>query len=246
MMQARLLIACLDLTSLSGRETDAEIERLCARGLAPGSGLGPVAAVCIPSDSVELAHRFLEGTDVRVATVIAFPDGTAGRIERVRQITKAAYLGADEFDSVLSPDALGSPAHVAELLRAERLAAGDSTWKVIIETGRLGSAERIRVATRMALDAGADFVKTSTGTMEPGATVEATRAIGEEIVAAASGAGVKVSGGIREPAQAGALAEVVAEVLGPEALTPARFRIGASGLLDALVREAGAAAGTEA
>lgn len=230
------LVACLDLTSLDGEVARGEIVELCRRALEPAAGLPHVAAVCVTPARTGWAALELADSPVATACVVAFPDGTVRSDERVRQIEQAADDGATEIDSVLPPDVLEDPQRARSLLRAERTAAGGLVWKLIIESGRL-TAQQVRSATRSALDAGTDFIKTSTGRVDPGATPEAVRTICEEIARSGSSAGIKVSGGIREPGSARVLAGIVAEVLGQDALVPARFRIGASGLLDALVRE---------
>lgn len=235
------LAACLDLTLLDdagrGRTDLEDLLALCAVAARPGPGFGPVAAVCVWPRAVAPAASALRGSGVSVASVIAFPSGEEEPAARRDAIGYALSSGADEIDSVLDPGALDDLDRARDALASEREAVGSATWKVIIESGRLADAERIRAATRLVIDAGAEFVKTSTGRVQPGATTGATRVICEEIAAAQARVGVKLSGGIRTIGDAEALAGVVSDVLGPDAIEPGRLRLGASRLLEQLTHE---------
>ena len=242
---AIVALRCIDLTSLTGEETRADVEALCERALRPDPDddtVPSVAAVCLYPAAVDVAASKLAGTGVRVAaTAGAFPSGRASEEERAREIREAIDRGAEEVDTVLDHAAFleGRTARVRRELEASREAAGAATLKVILETGALASPEAVRGATLLAIEAGADFVKSSTGKREPGATPEAFRAMSEAVrdVGEATGqaVGVKVAGGVRTADVATSYAEIVRETLGADWLQPSRFRIGASSLLDDLV-----------
>ncbi|MCW5634567.1 MAG: deoxyribose-phosphate aldolase [Rubrivivax sp.] len=227
---ARLALACLDLTSLNDGDTAEDIERLCERAVGP-AGRGPVAAVCVWPRFAALARQRLPAHIV-VAAVANFPDGSSD-VERAVADTRAIVAaGAQEVDVVLPWRELdAAPA----LLAAVRTACRGLVLKVILETGELGSDEAITRACRIALDGGADFLKTSTGRVLVNATPHAARLLLQAIASdprAATRVGFKPAGGIRTVADAGVYAALVHEILGPQALVPRRFRIGASGLLN--------------
>ncbi len=229
---ARLALQCLDLTSLNDGDTAADIEALCARAIgAPERG--HVAAVCVWPAFVAQARAALP-KDIRVAAVANFPDGSLDLPRVLAEIDVIAQAGAQEVDVVLPYRALmaGQSTEVAEFLAEVRHATRPLTLKVIIESGELGSAARIAEATRQALMAGADFVKTSTGKSKVSATPEAAAAMLREIAGSGLGnAGFKASGGIRSVADARVYLQLAQEALGAGALTPQRLRFGASGLL---------------
>ena len=222
---ARIALACLDLTSLNDGDTAADIERLCER--AQGSS-GHAAAVCVWPRFAALARSRLP-TAIRVAAVANFPDGSSD-IERAVADTQAIVdAGAQEVDVVLPYRHLAA---APALLAAVRRACDGLTLKVIIETGELDD-DTIRRACAIALEAGADFLKTSTGKTKVSATPAAARLLLQAIGAspAARGhVGFKAAGGVRSVADAAIYIALTAEVLGP--VTPQRFRIGASGLLN--------------
>jgi deoxyribose-phosphate aldolase len=236
----------MDLTSLSGDESPADIAALCDRAVRPDPGdptAPSVAAICVYPRFLGAARERLSQTDVRLAAVAGgYPSGVATIEERVEEIERALADGAQEIDTVLDRMALGAaegePAAL-EQLRASRRAAGEATLKVILETGALDSPDLIREAAELAIDAGADFLKTSTGKIglgaSPGAAREMMIAVREAFTASRRAVGVKVAGGIRSVEQALGYIEIAREVLGEEWLDPERFRIGASSLLSALV-----------
>jgi deoxyribose-phosphate aldolase len=226
---ARRVIPVLDLTDLDEGCDEAGARVLCEKAR---TRFGPVAAVCLWPRFVPLAKVLLAASDVRVATVANFPSGAADPASAARETAEAVTAGADEIDIVFPFDA---PDQGPALLRACRQAAGRKLLKVILETGRLGDAAAIRRAAAAAIDAGADFVKTSTGKREPGATPDAARAICEAILASRAQrrwAGLKVSGGVRSLADANTYFAIAEGMLGPEFIGPGTFRIGASKLLD--------------
>lgn len=230
---ARQALACLDLTSLNDGDTAADVQRLCERAIGPTNppGRGAVAAVCVWPRFAALARRTLPRR-IAVAAVANFPEGGSDAARAVRDTQDIVAAGADEVDVVLPWRELdAAPA----LLKAVRRACKGRVLKVILETGELGSDAAIERACRIALAAGADFLKTSTGKVAVNATPHAARLMLQAIAADPRGrsrVGFKAAGGIRTVADAAVYLALAAEVLGPQAVVPARFRIGASGLLN--------------
>lgn len=227
---ARQALACLDLTSLNEADSAADVEALCRRAQ---TEFGPVAAVCVWPRFVAQARALLPAA-IKVAAVANFPDGALDLARALADVEAIAAAGADEVDVVLPFRALmaGQAAEAAEFLAEVRHASRPLTLKVIIESGELKTTELIAEATRLALMAGADFVKTSTGKSPVSATPQAATVMLGEI--AASGlphAGFKASGGIRTVAEAQVYLQLAADKLGADALTPQRLRFGASALL---------------
>lgn len=217
---AALALACLDLTSLNDGDTEADILKLCERAQGPH---GPTAAVCVWPRFVALARSRLPAA-VRVAAVANFPDGGTDVARAVADTRAIVEAGGDEVDVVMPwRDFAAAPA----LLAAVRAACEGRTLKVILETGEIGDAARIREAARLALAAGADFLKTSTGKVKVNATPESARLLLE--AARGTVAGFKAAGGVRTVADAAIYIELTRQHLGT--VTPRNFRIGASGLL---------------
>jgi deoxyribose-phosphate aldolase len=245
---ARTALACLDLTSLNDNDTQADVARLCERAQSPH---GPVAAVCVWPRFAAFARAQLPA-HIAVAAVANFPDGSADVERAVRDTEAIVQSGAQEVDVVLPFAQLmaGDSANVAQLLRAVRDACPGLTLKVILETGVLMNDALIAEASRLSLASGADFLKTSTGKTAVSATPQAARVMLHAIAStpqAAGHVGFKASGGIRSVADAAVYMDLCAEVLGKKALTPARFRIGASSLLndiEAVLSGRGAAVNT--
>jgi deoxyribose-phosphate aldolase len=230
---ARIALACLDLTSLNASETDADIERLCRRAVGRH---GAVAAVCVWPRRAALARSLLPAR-VAVAAVANFPDGGTDIARAVADAQSIVAAGAQEVDLVLPYRALlaGDEAACSALLAAVRAACPGLRLKVILESGELREPALIRRAARLALHGGADFLKTSTGKVATNATEEAARVMLRAIAddpTARERVGFKPAGGVRTVADAGIYITLVREMLGESALTPARFRIGASALLD--------------
>ncbi len=244
---ARKALACLDLTSLNDRDTAADIVALCQRAVGSdpdrsgsdskssrsgmGPPRGPVAAVCVWPRRAALARRLLP-PHIAVAAVANFPDGSADLQRAVRDTFAIVGAGAQEVDVVFPyRDFAAAPA----LLQAVRRASRGLGLKVILETGALQDPALINRACRMALDAGADFLKTSTGktarSASPAAAVLLLQSIAQDSHAR-SRVGFKPAGGIRTVADAALYMQLVAQHLGAAAVNPARFRIGASSLLD--------------
>jgi deoxyribose-phosphate aldolase len=230
-LAARQALACLDLTSLNDADTPADIEALCHRAQTP---FGPVAAVCVWPRFVAQARALLPSS-IKVAAVADFPDGALDLTRAVADVMLIGAAGGDEVDVVLPYRALmaGESGEVAEFLSEVRHASRPLTLKVIIESGELKTPALIAEASRLALMAGADFVKTSTGKSPVSATPEAASVMLQEIkTSGLANAGFKASGGIRTVADAAAYLQLAADKLGPAALQPGRFRFGASGLLN--------------
>jgi deoxyribose-phosphate aldolase len=241
-------LGCLDLTSLEGADTPASIRALCARASTPAPGVRPVAAVCVYPALVGVAAAALRGSGVRIATVAGgFPSGQTSLAIKLAETHAALAAGADEIDVVLDRSAFlaGRYREATAQIEALREACAAATLKVILEVGELGSYAAIRRACDLVLAAGADFVKTATGKLPLSSTPPIALLLCESIRAheRATGraAGLKLAGGIRTvPVALGYLA-IVKETLGDAWLAPARLRIGASSLLDALVRARSAA-----
>ncbi|MEP7296007.1 MAG: deoxyribose-phosphate aldolase [Burkholderiales bacterium] len=230
---ARIALACLDLTSLNDADTEADVARLCERAQGPH---GPVAAVCVWPRFAAFARGRLP-MDIGVAAVANFPDGSADIERAVRDTRAIVDAGAQEVDVVLPFARLQQRDELAvtTLLQAVRRACDGLVLKVILETGVLATDALVARASRLALAVGADFLKTSTGKTPVSATPQAARVMLNAISVdprANAHAGFKASGGIRTVAEASVYIDLCAVRLDAAALTPARFRIGASSLLN--------------
>jgi deoxyribose-phosphate aldolase len=232
----------MDLTTLEGVDTTGKVVAMCAKAVRPNpvdATIPPVAAVCLYPQLVPVAVAALKGTSVKVASVAGtFPAGLGPLPARLAEIRDVVAAGAHEVDIVLNRSLFlgGRYAECFEELVAAREAAGEAHLKVILETGELGSYDRIRQASVVAMAAGADFIKTSTGKIGVSATLpsalcmmEAARDFFHET---GRRVGVKVAGGIRQSKQAIQYLVLLYETLGPDWMTPDRFRIGASTLLN--------------
>jgi deoxyribose-phosphate aldolase len=223
----------LDLTSLNEGDTEADIERLCRRAVAYGT-----AAVCVYPRFVPLAKGLVRGSGVRLATVANFPHGSDDIARAADECAAAAADGPDEVDVVAPIEAIrqGDIGMVSELVAACRTAAGETTLKVILETGVLAEPSLIAGAARAAVMAGCDFLKTSTGKAPVGATLEAAAVMLAVIEEADGRVGFKASGGIMTLRDAAAYLQLAAELINPSWACPITFRFGASALLDDLLR----------
>jgi len=237
-----LAIRCMDLTTLEGADTPGKIVAVCAKAVRPDpmdATIPSVAAVVIYPALVPVAAGQLKGTGVHVASVAgAFPSGLGPLDERLAEIRDSVQMGADEIDIVLNRSAFlsGRYRQAFEEIAASKEACGATTLKVILETGELGSYDQVRRASVLAMAAGADFIKSSTGKIGVGATppaalcmMEAARDFFHET---GRRVGVKVAGGVRQSKQAIHYLVLVYETLGADWMTPDRFRIGASSLLN--------------
>ena len=242
-----LAIRCCDLTTLEGSDSPGRIRQLAAKAMRPAPGdrsIPRVAALCVYPRLVADAAGALEGSGVAVASVAtAFPSGQSSLELRLAEIGDAVGAGAGEIDMVISRGALlaGDEATVFEEVARAKEACGPAHLKVILEIGELGSYERMRRAALIAMAAGADFVKTSTGKITPAATLPGALVLAEAIrdFADHSGrpVGLKLAGGIRSAKDALRYLVVVHETLGPDWLTPDRLRLGASSLLNDLLMQ---------
>ncbi|HSP29047.1 MAG TPA: deoxyribose-phosphate aldolase [Ilumatobacteraceae bacterium] len=235
---ARRAIGLIDLTDLSDDHAPDGIDELCRRAREHGT-----AAVCVWPEYVARCVELLDGSGVRVATVVNFPSGDEA-VEDVIAMTQAALAdGADDIDLVLPYRAFlaGDPAQAGAVVEAiAALVAPPVLLKVILETGAYPDSESVGAAARLAIASGADFVKTSTGKIGQGASLDAARAMLGEIATAAKDGrtvGLKPSGGIRGFDDAMAYLDLADEAMGEGWATPATFRYGASGVLDALLAE---------
>jgi deoxyribose-phosphate aldolase len=237
-----LAIRCMDLTTLEGVDTTGKIVALCAKAVRPNpvdESIPSVAAVCLYPQLVPAAVGQLKNTTVKVASVAgAFPAGLAPLGARLAEIREVVELGAHEVDIVLNRSLFlgGRYAECFEELAAARDAAGDAHLKVILETGELGSYDRVRQASVLAMAAGADFIKTSTGKIGVGAELGSALCMMEAardfFIETGHAVGVKVAGGVRQSKQAIQYLVLLYETLGPRWMTPDLFRIGASTLLN--------------
>ena len=238
MQRARRAIGLIDLTDLSDDHSADGIDELCRRAREHGT-----AAVCVWPEYVARCTAALSGSGVRVATVVNFPSGDEP-VDSVVAMTRAALAdGADDIDLVLpyrafldgDADRAGSMvATIAALVEPPKL------LKVILESGAYPGADSVGAAAHLAIANGADFVKTSTGKIPEGASLDAARAMLDEIAAAVDAGrtvGLKPSGGIRSFDDAMAYLDLADDVMGEGWATPATFRYGASGVLDALLAE---------
>jgi deoxyribose-phosphate aldolase len=237
-----LVIRCIDLTTLEGTDTVGKIVAMCAKAVRPDPGdpsIPSVAAVCLYPQLVPVAVRQLVGTGVKVASVAGgFPAGLGPLDARLREIADVVVQGADEVDIVLNRSMFlgGRYAEAYEELVAAREAAGKAHLKTILEVGELGSYDRIRQASVLAMAAGTDFIKTSTGKTGTSATLPAALCMMEAARDfhrdTGRMVGIKVAGGVRASKQAIQYLVLVHETLGEDWMTPDRFRVGASSLLN--------------
>lgn len=219
----------LDLTELSDQATEASALQLCARAVAPP---GPVAAICLWPQFVKLARQTLRGSPVRIATVINFPAGGTNCSLVESDLAEALADGADEIDLVIPWRAFldGDEEIARDMLVEARARCGEKTLKIILETGEYPDQGAIRAAADLAIAAGADFIKTSTGKTRVSATPEAARTMLEAIKASGRAVGLKPSGGLRTLADARTYLDLADTLMGPDWATPQTFRLGASGL----------------
>lgn len=237
-----MAIAMMDLTTLEGKDTPGKVLSLCRKAMQPSERLDDVpscAAVCVYPNLVPVAKRALEGSKVKVASVAtAFPSGQSPLSIKLDDVRRAVAFGADEIDMVIDRGAFlrGDYGKVFDEIAATKEACGKAHLKVILETGELGTYDAIRLASAMSIEAGADFIKTSTGKVQPAATLPVTLLMLEVIRdyqdAGWRPIGMKPAGGVRSAKQALQYLCVVQETMGPEWLDPDLFRFGASALLN--------------
>ncbi len=237
-----LAIRMMDLTTLEGNDTPGKIRALCQKGMTPQPGdptIPSVAAICVYPALVAEAKEALKGSTVKVASVATgFPSGQTFRDIKIAETRAAVEAGADEIDMVIDRGAFlrGDYLTVFEEIVDVKDATGDAHLKVILETGELETYDNVRRASVLAMAAGADFIKTSTGKVTPAATLPVTLVMLEAIRdfdrQTGRQVGMKPAGGIRVAKEAIQYLVVLYETLGPRWMSPDWFRFGASSLLN--------------
>lgn len=243
----KLAISMMDLTTLDAKDTPARVKQLCAKAVRPHDALPDIpsaAAVCVYPNLVKVAKEFLEGTKVKVAAVAtAFPSGMSTRKVKLDETKFAVNEGADEIDMVISRGRFlaGDYGYVFDEIAAVKEACGKAHLKVILETGELSTLDHVRLASDLAMEAGADFIKTSTGKIQPAATLPVTLVMLESIrdfyYRTGKMIGMKPAGGIATAKLALQYLVMVKETLGAAWLTPDYFRFGASALANDLLMQ---------
>ena len=236
----KLIVAMMDLTTLEGKDTPGKVAYLCRKAIQPAEpryGVPSCAAVCVYPNLARAAKRFVAGTGVKVAAVVtAFPSGAMPLRVKLQDTRAAVQEGADEVDMVIDRGAFlaGELNRAADEIAAVKEACGAAHLKVILETGELQTYDNVRLASDLAMRAGADFIKTSTGKVQPAATLPVTlvmlEAIRDYFFETGRRIGMKPAGGIRTAKEALAYLVMLAETLGDDWMTPDLFRFGASTL----------------
>jgi deoxyribose-phosphate aldolase len=236
----KLVVSMMDLTTLEGKDTPGKVAYLCRKAIQPADPRYDVpscAAVCVYPNLVRAAKSFVGDSEVKVASVAtAFPSGAMPLRVKLQDTRAAVNDGADEIDMVIDRGAFlaGEHARVADEIATIKNACGSAHLKVILETGELQTYDNVRLASEIAMRAGADFIKTSTGKVQPAATLPVTlvmlEAIRDYFFATGRRIGMKPAGGIRTAKEALAYLVMLSETLGDDWLTPDLFRFGASTL----------------
>ena len=236
----KLVLNMIDLTTLEGKDTEGKVKQLCYKAIHPHDavpGLPTVAAICVYPSMVKTAKKALDGSGVKVASAAtAFPSGQAPREVKIRDTKYAVGEGADEVDMVISRGKFhaGEYNFVYDEIAAIKEACGDARLKVILETGEVGTFDKVRRASDIAMYAGADFIKTSTGKIQPAATMPVTlvmlEAIRDFYYRTGTMVGMKPAGGISKSKLALHYLVMVKEVLGEAWMNNEWFRFGASSL----------------
>ena len=242
-----LSIRMIDLTTLEGMDTKGKVKTLCAKARRPDpldDSVPSVAAVCVYSDLVSIAKENLTGTNIKVAAVATgFPSGRVSLAAKLQDTKDAVSQGADEIDMVIDRGAFheGRFFDIYEQILTIKEACKTAHLKVILETGELKTYDNVKKASWIAMLAGADFIKTSTGKVQPAATLPVTlvmlQAINEFERATGKIIGMKPAGGIKTTKDAMKYLVLVKETLGDRWLTPDLFRFGASSLLNDLLMQ---------
>ncbi len=237
---AKRVLGLVDLTNLNDSCTQEDISQLCMRAV---SAYGSVAAICIWPEFVAYARPLLVPTGVKIATVVNFPHGGEDTLAVIAQTRKAVLDGADEIDMVMPYRAFVTGRHGFAETQISRVKAAceNATLKVILETGEIGDPLLIHAASDLAIAAGADFIKTSTGKAQVNATLEAAEimltVIEENRRDTNVEVGFKPAGGIRTLDEAAAYLDLASRIMGDNWVCAATFRFGASGLLESLLAE---------
>ena len=242
-----MAIRMIDLTTLEGADTPGKVRALCAKAMRPDPTdrtVPSVAAICVYGDLVATAVAALTGSNVHVASVAtAFPSGRAALPVKLADVRAAVGEGADEIDMVIDRGAFlsGRYQQVFDEIVAVKAACGAAHLKVILETGELVTYDNVRRASWLAMLAGTDFIKTSTGKVAPASTLPVIlvmlEAVRDFAVDDGRRVGVKAAGGIRTAKDAIKYLVIVKETVGDDWLTPDLFRIGASTLLNDLLMQ---------
>jgi deoxyribose-phosphate aldolase len=242
-----LAISVIDLTTLEGQDTPGKVRALCAKAQRPDPSdpsVPHVAAVCVYPDLVGVAVKALAGSGIHVASVATgFPSGRTSLEVKLAETRDAVAAGADEVDMVIDRGAFlaGRYGQIFEEIVAVKQACGDAHLKVILETGELATYDNVRRASWLAMLAGGDFIKTSTGKVSPAATLPVTlvmlEAVRDYLEATGRQVGVKPAGGIRTSKDAIRYLVLVNETAGEDWLDPDWFRLGASSLLNDLLMQ---------
>ena len=243
----KMVVSMMDLTTLEGKDTPGKVAYLCRKAIQPAEprlGVPSCAAVCVYPNLVRAARAFVGDSGVKVAAVAtAFPSGAMPLRVKLTDVRMAVDFGADEIDMVIDRGAFlaGEHGRVSDEIAAVKEACGPAHLKVILETGELHSYDNVRIASDLAMHAGADFIKTSTGKVAPAATLPVTlvmlEAIRDFFFATGRRIGMKPAGGIRTAKESLAYLVMLAETLGDDWMTPNLFRFGASTLANDVVMQ---------
>jgi deoxyribose-phosphate aldolase len=237
-----MIIRMTDLTTLEGKDTPGKVRALAGKARRPDPtdpSIPSVAALCVYPNMIPAARAALKGSTVKIASVATyFPSGQAPLDVKLNDVREAVAMGADEIDMVIDRGAFlsGEYGRVYDEITAVKEACDEAHLKVILETGELETYDNVRRASVLAMAAGADFIKTSTGKVQPAATLPVTlvmlEAIRDFYAQTGRAVGMKPAGGIRTAKEAIAYLTTLYETLGPDWMTPDRFRFGASSLLN--------------
>jgi deoxyribose-phosphate aldolase len=249
----KMALSMIDLTTLEGKDTAGKVKQLCYKAMHPHDAYSPlsgdaalptVAAICVYPSMVKIAKKALEGSKIKVASVATgFPSGQTPRDVKIRDTKYAVSEGADEVDMVISRGKFlaGEYNFVFDEIASIKEACGDARLKVILETGELITLDKVRRASDLAMHAGADFIKTSTGKIQPAATMPVTlvmlEAIKDFYYSTGKMIGMKPAGGISKSKAALHYLVMVNEVLGEDWLTNHWFRFGASSLANDILMQ---------
>ena len=246
MLALKLALSMVDLTTLEAKDTPGKVRQLCSKAMRPheSADVPAVAAVCVYANLVKVAKTALKGSNVKVAAVAtAFPSGMTTRNIKIEETKWAVGEGADEIDMVISRGHFlrGEYAYVFDEIAEIKEACGQAHLKVILETGELNTYDNVRKASDIAMHAGADFIKTSTGKIQPAATLPVTlvmlEAIRDYYYQTGKMIGMKPAGGIATAKLAIQYLIAVRETLGAAWLNPDMFRFGASALANDLLMQ---------
>jgi deoxyribose-phosphate aldolase len=247
-MQAlHLALSMIDLTTLEGKDSEGKVKQLCYKASHLHDkypGLPNVAAICVYPNMVPIAKKSLDGTGINVASVAtAFPSGMADIKAKLEEVKSVVDAGADEVDMVISRGKFlsGNYGYVSDEISQVKEACGKAHLKVILETGELVTLDNVRLASDIAMEAGADFIKTSTGKISPAATPPVVLTMLEAVrdfqTKTGKKIGMKPAGGIGTAKQAIQYLVMIKETLGSEWLSPDLFRFGASSLANDILMQ---------